>query len=96
MDLFYHPLAAKDAKTIAEKYGKISDELQRRFWREFDEGIASIKNNPGGHHFDGSGYRRYNLDKFPYHILFEERLDWVRIMVVRHDHRDPGYGLRRS
>jgi plasmid stabilization system protein ParE len=96
MELFYHPLAAKDAKAIAGKYGRISDELQSRFWREFDEGIASISGNPGGHHFDASGYRRYNFDKFPYHILFEERLDWVRIIVVRHDHRNPNYGLRRN
>ena len=61
----------------------------------FDEGVEAIAAHPRRHHYDASGMRRYNLNKFPYHILFEERLDCIRIIVVRHDHRNPAYGLRR-
>ena len=39
--------------------------------------------------------RRSNLRKFPYHILFEERLDGIHIIVVRHDRKNPNYGLKR-
>ena len=96
MELIFHPLAAKEAHEIAEKYAAISEQLRKRFWHEFDEGVDSIVANPSGHHFDPSGYRRCNLHKFPYHLLFEERLDVLRIVVVRHDHRNPRYGTRRS
>ena len=95
MDLIIHPRAAKDAREIARKYARVSDQVEERFWAELDEGVEAIAAHPERHHYDSSGLRRYNLNKFPYHILFEERLDCVRIIVVRHDHRNPSYGLRR-
>jgi plasmid stabilization system protein ParE len=95
MDLIFHPASARDARIIATKYSKISDQLETRFWREFDAAIDAIASHPERHHYDPSGMRRFNLKKFPYHILFEERLDCVRVIVVRHHHRHPSYGLRR-
>ena len=40
--------------------------------------------------------RRVNFRQFPYHFLFR-KIDRVaiRILVVRHDHRHPSYGLDR-
>jgi hypothetical protein len=73
----------------------ISERLEARFWDELDEALDSIEANPTQHHFDASGLRRTNLRKFPYHVLFEEQLDVTRILVIRHDHRHPSYGLRR-
>ncbi|HEY1121180.1 MAG TPA: type II toxin-antitoxin system RelE/ParE family toxin [Haloferula sp.] len=96
MGLSIHPLAAKDARKIADKYLTISDQLGARFWDELDEALDLIEASPTQHHFDASGLRRTNLRKFPYHVLFEEHLDAIRILVIRHDHRHPSYGLRRK
>ena len=96
MELFFHPVAAKDARAIASYYASISDELVARFWKELDDATEKIAAFPERHHFDFSGYRRANLEKFPFHLLFEERLDYLRVMVVRHHRRNPGYGLRRK
>lgn len=96
MELIIHPRAAKDAREIASKYRAISEELYERFWDELEEVIDQVENHPERHHFDPSGMRRSNLQKFPYHVLFEERLNYNRIIVIRHHHRNPGYGLRRS
>ncbi|MCW1923954.1 type II toxin-antitoxin system RelE/ParE family toxin [Luteolibacter arcticus] len=95
MELSIHPVAAKDARKIAGKYAGISEHLVSRFWNELDDALAEIKANPTRQHFDASGLRRVNLRKFPYHVLFEEHLDVIRVLVVRHDHRNPSYGLRR-
>ena len=93
--LIIHPKAAKDAREIAAMYAEISDELRDKFWKEIDDAIDYIEKYPERHHYDPSGRRRSNLERFPYHILFEERLIHNRIMVIRHHHRNPRYGLRR-
>lgn len=94
--LIFHPRAAKDAREIAAKYDAISNNLHDEFWEELDAAIAAIQLYPERHHYDPSGMRRSNLKKFPYHILFEERLECNRIIVIRHHHRNPRHGLRRQ
>jgi len=95
MDHIFHPLAVRDARKIESDYAKVSASLADRFWGELSDAIDDAFLYPERQHFDPSGYRRRNLKKFPFHILFEERLDCIRIMVVRHHHRNPSYGLRR-
>ena len=91
----FHPRASRDAQKIEKDYTRISEELGNRFWKELSEAIDEVFAHPSRQHFDLSGYRRRNLKKFPFHILFEERLDSIRIMVIRHDNRKPSYGIRR-
>lgn len=41
-------------------------------------------------------YRRVNLSKFPHHFLFEIVDETtIRIAVLRHDRRNPDFGLKR-
>jgi plasmid stabilization system protein ParE len=94
--LTIHPRAAKDAREIAAKYADVSNELLEKFWEEIDDAVNYIELYPERHHYDPCGMRRSNLKKFPYHILFEERLDYNRIIAIRHHHRNPRYGLRRQ
>ena len=94
--LIIHPRAAKDAREIAVKYADVSDDLCVQFWKELDDAIDFIERYPERHHYDPTGRRRSNLKKFPYHILFEERLECNRSIVIRHHHRNPRYGLRRT
>ena len=96
MEFIYHPLAAKDAREISRKYASASDKVYDGFWAELDDAVEAIRLHPERHHFDPSGYRRSNLNKFPYHILFEIRLECIRVMVIRHHHRKPTYGMRRK
>jgi len=95
MDLTFHPKAAEDARLAARKYAEISEGLSQRFWEEIDRTIEGIGKFPERHHFDPSGFRRANLLKFPYHILFEQDSDSIRVMVVRHNRRHPSFGTSR-
>ncbi|MEM9080645.1 MAG: type II toxin-antitoxin system RelE/ParE family toxin [Verrucomicrobiota bacterium] len=95
MDYLFHPLAAQEARIIESDYAEISGALADRFWLELNEAIDEVFEFPERQHFDPSGYRRRNLKKFPYHILFEVRLECVRIMVIRHHARNPSFGMRR-
>ncbi len=95
MESIFHPRAALDAKEIASPYADISDQLVERFWAELDEAIDAIESRPSAEHFDPSGFLRRSLKKLPYHILYEEGPSEIRIMVIRHHHRNPNYGTRR-
>ena len=44
---------------------------------------------------DRSGLRRCNLDRFPYHFLYDIRGEYVRMWVLRHDHWNPDFDLKR-
>ena len=87
--LIIHPRAAKDDREIAVKYADVSDDLCVQFWKELDDAIDFIERYQEIHHYDPTGRRRSNLKKFPYHILFEERFECNRIIVIRHHHRKP-------
>lgn len=95
MELIFHPRAPLDARDIAGKYSAISEMLEQRFWKELDSCIDLIARFPERHHFDSSGLRRSNLKTFPYHLLFEERLGCIRVVVIRHNRRNPSFGSRR-
>jgi plasmid stabilization system protein ParE len=92
VDLIFHPNAAQDARSVASHYAAISSGLEQRFWNELDLALDAIASFPSSQHYDPSDFR---LKRFPYHVLFEERLGYLRVMVIRHHHRNPAYGLRR-
>ncbi len=97
MMLIYHRLAVLDVREVLAYYEKeAGTHLVERFFKEFLSIIEKIRTHP--RHFPpvtNTALRRANLDNFPYHILFEERATYIKIMVVRHHRRSPRYGLRR-
>ena len=52
--------------------------------------------DPARHHPAGRGFRRANLPRFPYHVLYEIHAESLRIMHVRHNKRHPDYGMERK
>ena len=95
MEEIFHPQAARDVRGIERQYAEVSQDLADRFWADLNNSLDQVFDFPERQHFDPSGYRRRNLKKFPYHILFEQRLDRIRVMVIRHHHRKPNFGMRR-
>lgn len=91
----FHRRVQVDLNEILAKYSDVSEVLSDDFFAEFQIGVEKVCGNPKFYHFDSSGLWRCNLDRFPYHFLYDIRGDSLRIWVVRHDKRNPGYGLRR-
>ena len=65
------------------------------FWDELNSFIQRAASDPQRFHFEAQGRRRVNLRRFPYHFLFQEISDGIRITVVRHDKQRPELGVRR-
>lgn len=67
-----------------------------RLFDAAEDAVERIRKNPRAYHFAHQDWRRIQLRKFPYHFLFYEMEFGVRVMVLRHDRRHPGFGLRRN
>lgn len=58
--------------------------------------LEAIERNPRSNHFDGCGLRRANFKRFPYHLLYDVDDSGIYLVVLRHDRREPSFGLDRQ
>ena len=96
--LTFHPLVQKDLNEILAYYEQeASPEVADRFEAEFRDALAAIKQSPRHfpYYLKQRCYRRFALPTFPHLILFRETPISIRIMVLKHVKRAPGFGLRR-
>jgi toxin ParE1/3/4 len=94
--LSFHPSVQRDINEAMEFYAGITEALAEEFWKEVQQALREIHERPAAHHFDKSGLRRINLSQFPYNILYLIKKDRIRVQVIRHNSRRPGYGTRRN
>jgi plasmid stabilization system protein ParE len=92
----FHRRVQSDLNEILKRYDAVSNKLGDDFFAELHIGLKKAIDNPRYFHFDRSGLRRCNLDRFPYHFLYDIRHEHLRIWVVRHNRRNPEFGLKRS
>ncbi|OYW76149.1 MAG: hypothetical protein B7Z37_09945 [Verrucomicrobia bacterium 12-59-8] len=91
----FHRQVQADLDAILDKYDEVSPQLAAEFFDEFQSGLLKVAENPRFFHFDACGLRRCNFDRFPYHFLYDIRSDYARVWVIRHNRRDPAWGLKR-
>lgn len=97
MKVVYHRLAVRDVRQILDHYEeeagrKLADRFFDTLLATLDKALTSPRYYPPV----GERHRRANLKGFPYHVIFEERLWGIKVLVVRHNRRDPQLGLRRK
>jgi plasmid stabilization system protein ParE len=95
MKVVYHPAVQRDLNAIIRYYDEIDPKLADDFWEEFEAFVAIAAEKPTRFHLAEKGRRRVNLERFPYHFLFRQFSDRIRITVVRHHRRKPQYGSQR-
>ena len=89
-----------DLREIMQYYDEAADdESASRFYDEFRHYADLAAGSPKSYRVfmdDPDKIRRVNLKRFPYNFLYREiDKNTIRILVVRHDHRHPSYGLDR-
>jgi len=93
--MVFHKLVQQDVSSALSYYGAYSERTEERFWKDLDKAFTRIGRYPADQHFDTSGLRRVNLEKYPYHVLYDVFQDKPRIWAVRHDKRKSSFGTRR-
>ena len=96
MKIDYHPLTVSDLNSAIEYYNRKRAGLGDEFRAEVYAAIARVPINPSPYAIVEHGIRRCFVRRFPYSVLF--RLmngEAIRILVIRHHRRHPGFGLGR-
>lgn len=97
MKLTLHPDAEKDLIEAAGFYEKEgSPALAGRFVAEFKRLAALLATHPAIGVPRSRGRRGFSMRSFPYTVIYRAEPHALRILVVKHDSRRPGYGGSRK
>jgi plasmid stabilization system protein ParE len=70
--------------------------LARRFLDEFERVITLLNEFPDIGKPTGEDRRSFPLTGFPYSVIYRHVNAEIRVLVVRHQNRDPEHGEQRS
>lgn len=69
--------------------------IATRFLNEFERVARLLITNPGFGTPTTLGRRTYPLHTFPYSVVYRAQGEQLRILIVRHQRRQPGYASDR-
>lgn len=87
--------AELELQDIFEYYETESQNLGRRFIREFRRGIKRILQFPYAWPTIESNVRKCTLKKFPFHIIYAVTDELIMILAIAHHRRKPDYWIDR-
>lgn len=96
MNVLLHPAAERDIEDAAAFYEQAASPLlAARFVREFWHVANLLREQPLLGVPGPCGRRSFGLRVFPYSVVYEVSPAAITVLVVRHQRRHPGVGLRR-
>ena len=95
MRIEYHPSVSQDVAEGMRRYEAVSEKLAAEFKTELRRVITMAGANPNRFHPVKPGFHRANLKRFPYHFIYREIPEGIRITLIRHHRRDPDVGMER-
>lgn len=95
MSISFHPNAVKELEDTTREYAAIDPALGVDFRNEVERKISLIAIQPQIYHLRQGLYRRANLDRFPYHLIFVEENGNLRIIAMAHGSRKPHFWADR-
>jgi toxin ParE1/3/4 len=97
MKVTLHPAAERDLLEAAAFYEREgSPAISARFVAEFKRMGALLMEQPEIGSPRSRGRRGFAMSIFPYTLIYRVGGEEVKILVVKHDSRRPGYGGARS
>ena len=91
-----HPAAEHDVATALDFYKEHAGLMvAKRFLAEFERVAALLIEHPGLGVPTTRGRRAFPMKVFPYFIVYRILENGIRILIVRHQHRKPGYADSR-
>ncbi len=92
--------AEKEVENAVRWYKRRREGLGERFLAELNDAMRRIEERPHSWSLAPCvppelGVRRVTLERFPYFVAYLVRSDAIHVIAVGHEHRRPGYDLRR-
>lgn len=95
--LVFQRLVQRDMNEILRYYqNEVGEVVADRFYHTFLQVAERALGNPQYFHPVSDLLRRAPIPGFPYHFLYRNISNGIRILVLRHDQRHPSFGLRRK
>jgi len=96
MKVTLHPAAEQDVHEAAAFYEREGSPLvAARFVAEFKRLATLLLEHPEIGSLRSSGRRGFPMRVFPYTVVYRVTGADIRILVVKHDSKHPGFGGRR-
>ena len=96
MKVEYHPLTVSDLNNAIAYYNRQRPGLGEGLRSEVHATIARVCSNPDQCPEVKHGVRRCFVHRFPYAVLYRLIGETaIRVLVIRHHRRHPGFGLDR-
>lgn len=92
----YHPLSVSDLNEAVAYYNQQREMLGDELRLEVYAAVGRVRSNPAQYPVTDYGMRRCLVHRFPYSVHY--RLidsETIRILIVRHQHRHPRFGMNR-
>lgn len=97
MTYTFHPEAEKELAEALTFYREEGGKaIAQAFLKEIGRVAELLVSNPGFGTPVGGTRRSFPLRRFPYSLIYRSDLDGMRILVVGHQHRRPGYWRGRK
>ena len=93
--LEYHPESTAESGEAIDWYWSRSPLAALDFADELESALARLQNTPQVCPPYLHSTRRMILDRFPFSVVFRERLHDIQIIAVAHASRRPGYWANR-
>jgi len=96
----FEPEATEELRAAVEWYEKRRAGLGEDFFAEVASALEVVREYPAtGNRPPGVperlDTRRVSLGRFPYHVVFMEVADQIRVIAVAHHRQRPGYWRKR-
>jgi toxin ParE1/3/4 len=97
MKLTLHPAAEDDIHQAAAFYEREGTPLvAARFVAEFKRLATLVSEHPDIGSPRSNGRRGFSMNVFPYTVIYRASDGEIKILVVKHNSKRPGFGARRS
>ncbi len=97
MKITLHPAAEQDVQEAAAFYEREgTPTVAARFVAEFKRLATLLHEHPEIGSLRQDGRRGFSMSVFPYTVIYRANTDEIKILVVKHDSKRPGFGSRRS
>jgi len=94
--LLFHPQVNTELLDALKYYHEISPELSEDLLNKFQDSINLIFARPKLNPLIKRKYRKVNLERFPYKVIFSLDDDVIKILAFTHHKRKPSYWKGRS
>ncbi len=97
MKVSLHPAAEQDIQEAAAFYEREgTPTVAARFVAEFKRLATLLLEHPEIGSPRSDGRRGFSMSVFPYTVIYRASADEVKILVVKHDSKRPGFGAKRA